>query len=396
MPVDPRILIVGLGNLLLGDDGVGVHVVRELKGRLPRPVAVVEVGTAVMDALHLVERADKVLAIDAMQADGPPGTVYAARVCDVDGRPMQASLHQLNFVAALRLIRRRPEILILGVEPETIALGMALSPRVAAAVPVVVRHIERTILDWRAAAGLVHNSSHGPTRRRPLSRPPASGLSFWTSAGESTSATSRRTSASPGSSNRRWKPATGSPLSPSAGAAASTGAGSASWPAPTAKRNPSPRSVSFGCGKYFLSVEPEEQLFKCGLQVERGYVKAPRGYREWQLQPDWDWNRLVKGLRPGSQMDDELRRLVGEGFRVWASGREFDKERPAGATRLKRILETAPAGEWAGFQVYYPMTETEVRSSNGPDLVDSMLAVFDEVTAILNLTSDIVLVPQPA
>ena len=154
-------------------------------------------------------------------------------------------------------------------------------------------------------------------------------------------------------------------------------------------------SVSFGCGKYFLSVEPEEQRFKCGLQIERGYLKAPRGYREWQLQPDWDWNRLVMGLRPGSPIDGELRRLVREGFRVWASGFELDKERPAGVTRLKRILQTAPAGEWAGFQIYYPMTEAEVQSSNGPDLVDSILAVFDEVTGILNLTSDIVLVPQP-
>jgi hydrogenase maturation protease len=168
MPVDPRILIVGLGNLLLGDDGVGVHVVRALPGRLPRSVTAVEVGTAVMDALHLVEWADKVLAIDAMQAGGPPGTVYAARICDLEVRPVRASLHELNLVAALHLLRRRPEILILGVEPETIALGMVLSPRVAAAVPAVVRHVERASSDWRAAAGLVHNSSHGPTRGRPF------------------------------------------------------------------------------------------------------------------------------------------------------------------------------------------------------------------------------------
>ncbi len=147
--------------------------------------------------------------------------------------------------------------------------------------------------------------------------------------------------------------------------------------------------VSFGCAKYFLSVEPEERLFKCGLQVERGYAKAPRGYRDWQLQPDWDWNRLLQGLRPGTPMDRELRRLLGEGFRVWAAGWEFKKERPAGAARLKRLLQAAPANQWAGFQVYYPMTEDEVRSSTGGDLVDSMLAVFDEVTGVLDMSSDI-------
>jgi hypothetical protein len=153
--------------------------------------------------------------------------------------------------------------------------------------------------------------------------------------------------------------------------------------------------VSFGCAKYFLSVEPEEGLFKCGLQVERGYLKAPRGYRDWQLRPDWDWNRLVKGLRRGSPMDHELGRLLREGFHVWASGWAFHQERAAGAAKLKRILQAAPAGEWAGFQIYYPMTETDVRTSTGPDLVDSMLAVFDEVTPILNLTGDIQLVPHP-
>jgi hypothetical protein len=147
--------------------------------------------------------------------------------------------------------------------------------------------------------------------------------------------------------------------------------------------------VSFGCAKYFLSIEPEERLFKCGLQVERGYVKAPRGSRDWQLQPDWDWNRLLQGLRPGSPIDRELHRLMSEGFRVWASGWEFDKERPAGTAKLKRLLQAAPANEWAGLQVYFPMTEDEVQSSTGPDLVDAILAVFDEVTPLVDMSSDI-------
>ncbi len=146
---------------------------------------------------------------------------------------------------------------------------------------------------------------------------------------------------------------------------------------------------SFGCAKYFLSMDPEEGLFKCGLQLERGYIKAPRGYRDWQLESDWDWNRLVQGLRPRSTIDGELRRLMEDGFRVWAAGQEFETGRAAGAAKLRRILEAAPKTEWAGFQVYYPMTESEVRATAGPDLIDSMLAVFDEVTPILNATSDV-------
>jgi len=159
--------------------------------------------------------------------------------------------------------------------------------------------------------------------------------------------------------------------------------------------------VSFGCSKFFVSVEPEEGLFKCGLQVERGFSKAPRGYRAWQLQPDWDWNRLVQALRRSAPLDLELRRLSGEGFRIfagsWGTGGEtVERDAYPGAVKLKRILQAARANEWAGLQVYYPMTEKEVANSTGPDLVDSMLAVFDEVTTIHDLASDMTLRPAAA
>lgn len=153
-------------------------------------------------------------------------------------------------------------------------------------------------------------------------------------------------------------------------------------------------SVSFGCAKLFISVEPEEALFKCGLQVERGFLKAPRGSGEWRLRPDWDWNRLVAALRAADPLDRELQRLLADGFRIFAGswgggGAEFTKDDYPGARRLRAVLERAPAGQWAGFQLFYPMTEDEVRATSGADLVDAMLAVFDEVLPILNICSDL-------
>ena len=112
----PRILIAGLGNYLLQDDGVGVHAVRALQ-QTPLPgVIVAEVGTAVLGALHLLEWAEKILAIDAMQAGGTPGTIYGFGVEDAAGPGMQASLHELNLLAALRFLpcQAKPEILIVG------------------------------------------------------------------------------------------------------------------------------------------------------------------------------------------------------------------------------------------------------------------------------------------
>ena len=56
--------------------------------------------------------------------------------------------------------------------------------------------------------------------------------------------------------------------------------------------------VSFGCSKFFVTVDTEEKLFKCGLQVERGYLKPPADYPQCELKSDWDWHRLIRALKP--------------------------------------------------------------------------------------------------
>ena len=166
---------------------------------------------------------------------------------------------------------------------------------------------------------------------------------------------------------------------------------------PRANREAKPIShhVSFGCSKFFISVDTDDKVFQCGLQIERGYVKAPRESRACQLAADWDWNRLVKSLRSGGAMERELRRLVlREGFAIWAGSWEtepadFSKSNFPSMTALRRVLEQASPGRWAGFQLYYPMSEEEVRGSTGLDLVESMLAVFREVVPAMNQTMQI-------
>jgi hydrogenase maturation protease len=145
----PRILIAGLGNELLADDGVGVHAVRELLKYPPvSGIIIVEVGTAVLNALHLIEWADRIIALDAMQAGAPVGTIYEFGVHDAAENSRQVSLHELNFMAALRFLPARhciPEVNILGVEPETISYGLELSPAVQAALPRLVARVRTMI-----------------------------------------------------------------------------------------------------------------------------------------------------------------------------------------------------------------------------------------------------------
>jgi len=136
--------VAGLGNVLLKDDGVGVHAVRELRKMLPRRIMAVEVGTAVLDALHLFEWADRIIGIDAMQAGGTPGTIYSFGVEDVDDPGVQASLHEMGLVAGLRFMKGpRPPIFTLAVEPESMECGMELSASVQAALPQLVAEAKR-------------------------------------------------------------------------------------------------------------------------------------------------------------------------------------------------------------------------------------------------------------
>ena len=171
---------------------------------------------------------------------------------------------------------------------------------------------------------------------------------------------------------------------------------------PRANREAKPVShhVSFGCSKFFISVDTDDRVFQCGMQVERGYLKAPRDYPQCRLRNDWDWHRLLEALKPNSPMERELRRLVlREGFMLFAGGWDvepatFSKANFPSMVKLRKALLAAPGTHWAGFQLYYPMREEEVSGSTGVDLVEAMLAVFKEVTPAMNLSMQIQLQEQ--
>jgi hydrogenase maturation protease len=151
LPVaSPKILIAGLGNLLLRDDGVGVQAVRQLLEAPPLNVQVIEVGTAVLDALPWFEWADRIIALDAMQAGGAPGTIYQCETGDIAEGAAQSSLHELSLLAALRFLPSdaKPEVIILAVEPEIIDFGLELSSSVKAALPGLIQAAADLISCW--------------------------------------------------------------------------------------------------------------------------------------------------------------------------------------------------------------------------------------------------------
>jgi hydrogenase maturation protease len=133
-------VILGIGNCLLTDDGVGVHAARSLQADPPAHTIVVDVGTDFLSAIPYLEQGEKVLVIDAMDAGGPPGTIYRCRSEDLADSSHPHSLHDLGLFSMREFLEegRRPPIYVLGVQPTCLDYGMSLSPQVAAVLPAVV------------------------------------------------------------------------------------------------------------------------------------------------------------------------------------------------------------------------------------------------------------------
>lgn len=149
-----RTLVLGIGNELLADEGIGVHAARALQQSLAgNEVEIMAVGTALFDALPALERADRVIIIDAVKADGPPGTVYRLKLEDCEEKVCIASMHGFDLHRILALTQRQtvPEVVVIGVEPEQIGWSLELSATLTWVMPVVVRFVEQEIAAAQAS-----------------------------------------------------------------------------------------------------------------------------------------------------------------------------------------------------------------------------------------------------
>jgi len=157
-----RILILGLGNILLADEGIGAHVAQLLqKESLPANVEVVDGGTAALDALLLVEGIDKLVVIDALRAGQKPGTIYRAKFRAGEKHKLaeilagqggsRISLHQIGLIDALAVAERLncvpEEIVIIGVEPSKVDWGLELTDQVAQKLPEIINMVVKEIED---------------------------------------------------------------------------------------------------------------------------------------------------------------------------------------------------------------------------------------------------------
>ena len=142
------ILILGIGNVLLTDEGIGVRALKELERRFTFPdnVELLDGGTAGIELLRHIRMRDYLIIIDAMKFDQEPGTVFRVEGADVPAAfRTRISPHQLglsDLLAAAMLTDELPKNLVLfGVEPESIDIGLDLTDTVEASVEKLVNAV---------------------------------------------------------------------------------------------------------------------------------------------------------------------------------------------------------------------------------------------------------------
>ncbi|MGD0153957.1 MAG: HyaD/HybD family hydrogenase maturation endopeptidase [Thermacetogeniaceae bacterium] len=145
-------IVLGIGNLLLKDEGIGVHLVRALEDRqLPPDVDVIDGGTAGCDLLPLLSGAEKIIIVDALKGGEPPGAVYRLTPQDFQQQAKYdvISLHDIGIMDALKMLELMdgylPAVVIIGVEPGQIEVGLDLTPEVSASLPFILDLVMKEI-----------------------------------------------------------------------------------------------------------------------------------------------------------------------------------------------------------------------------------------------------------
>lgn len=146
-------VVIGVGNTLMADDGIGVAVVEALKKHaLPEHVQLYDAGTALSDMLTMIPDCERMILIDACTGGDEPGAVYRSVLSSDDWEtlPPGDSLHDMNVIHALQMHRltgnQVGEVVLIGIEPQEVILRDALSPALRNKLPEIVETVRRELV----------------------------------------------------------------------------------------------------------------------------------------------------------------------------------------------------------------------------------------------------------
>jgi hydrogenase maturation protease len=166
-------VVVGVGNTILSDDGVGVHAARLLQNdpRVPAGVTILDGGTLGLELAPYVSDASRVLFLDAVDSGKASGTPARMTGSDLLASSSGRSVHQLgvaDLIAALALVSATPQdIVVLGVQPAHTDWGTCLSPAVQAALPGLVEAALEQLRLWNESRALTRRTVEHPAATVP-------------------------------------------------------------------------------------------------------------------------------------------------------------------------------------------------------------------------------------
>ncbi len=150
-------VVLGIGNILNRDEGVGVRALDHLREHLGEPddVDLIDGGVLGLELLQIVESADRLLILDAVDAGLEPGTVVELVGDEIPlYTKVKMSQHQVTFQEVLALAAMRdsmpPELHLIGVQPADLSIGIELSPEVESVVPEVAERAASVLTGWGA------------------------------------------------------------------------------------------------------------------------------------------------------------------------------------------------------------------------------------------------------
>ncbi len=153
-----RTLVLGLGNLVHSDDGVGVHAIQRLQqdSRVPSEVVLTDGGTQGLSLLPHISGFQRLLVIDAVDVGQTPGTLIRLEGKALEKLPGKPSVHQLGFedlMVALKLLGESPEeIVVIGVQPQSTDWSAELTPPVRESLDELVGVVIAQLESWARAA----------------------------------------------------------------------------------------------------------------------------------------------------------------------------------------------------------------------------------------------------
>lgn len=152
---ESKVAVIGVGNILLQDEGVGIHIVNALikDYRFDPPIEIVDGGTTGMDLIPYFEENDKIIIVDAVNFDKEPGFIGSIENEDIlTVLTTKLTMHHLGLTDVLSTMKvhdiKPEQMFLLGIQPDSLELDMELTDVIANRIPRMMEVLQQKLAEW--------------------------------------------------------------------------------------------------------------------------------------------------------------------------------------------------------------------------------------------------------